>query len=420
MKPHGLWVCGAGPLLLWPAVLNGYPLVFADTGTYLSQAMNLHLGWDRPPFYSCFLLLTDWAITTWPAIFVQSMMVAWVVSVWARVVVPWWRAWMIVPAAALLALLTGLPWTVAQLSPDFLTALMVIALMLLLFAPDCIGRFERCSLAALIGFAIAAHLSNLPIALIVLAVFFAVRREFAPWAGVTGGVLALVSFNLVVGRGPVIAPYENIFLLARVVADGPGRDLLRVQCPERHWRLCSYENALPTTADAFLWRSESPLYRAGGPGLVSGEANAIVVQAVRMEPLRQLDALGANAVIQLSRFATGDGLHPWPAEVTPWIEQDFPAEEVGRYLAARQTRGIALVPSWLQRLHHVVAVCGGLLCLALLVPWWPAPRNAYFLVAVLVTLVANAAVCGSLSGPHDRYRLPGAMAGLAIAARMRR
>jgi hypothetical protein len=43
------------PVLLWPALVNGFPLVFSDTGTYLSQVMEGHLGWDRPPFYSMFL-----------------------------------------------------------------------------------------------------------------------------------------------------------------------------------------------------------------------------------------------------------------------------------------------------------------------------------------------------------------------------
>jgi hypothetical protein len=420
-----LWVCGAGLLLLWPAVLNGYPLVFADTGTYLSQAINLHLGWDRPPFYSFCLLLTHWTLSTWRVILVQSVVAAWVVSIWARIVVRWWRAWMIVPAVGLLSLLTPLPWTVAELSPDFLTALMAVALMLLLFAPNHVGRYERFGLIALVTFAIDCHLSNLPIALIVLAVYLPVRRELAPWVGVVGGVLALVSFNLVVGRGPVIAPYGNIFLLARVVADGPGRDVMLAECPERRWLLCSHLDALPVTADAFLWRADSPLYRAGGPRLVSGEANGIIIQAIQMEPLQQLNATAANTGIQLLRFATGDGLDPWPEEVTPWIEQDFPAEEVGRYLAARQTKGIELVPAWMLRLHVVVAVTTIVLCSVLLMPRWRFRRDACFLAAVLVTLVANAAVCGGLSGPHDRYQsrviwLPGAMAGLAIAARVRR
>jgi hypothetical protein len=41
----------AAILLLWPAFWNGYPLVFADTGTYLSQAIEHYAGWDRPIFY---------------------------------------------------------------------------------------------------------------------------------------------------------------------------------------------------------------------------------------------------------------------------------------------------------------------------------------------------------------------------------
>jgi hypothetical protein len=34
----------AAILLLWPAFWNGYPLVFADTGTYLSQAIEHYAG----------------------------------------------------------------------------------------------------------------------------------------------------------------------------------------------------------------------------------------------------------------------------------------------------------------------------------------------------------------------------------------
>jgi hypothetical protein len=143
-----------------------------------------------------------------------------------------------------------------------------------------------------------------------------------------------------------------------------------------------------------------------------------------MEPLRQFGAFVTNTAVQLQRFATGDGLQPWSAEVTPWIKQDFPAWEVGHYLTARQTRGIVLVSGWMQALHAVVAVAGNILCLALFVPRWRTPRDAYFIAAILVTLLANAAICGGLSGPHDRYQsrvmwLPGAMAGLAIAGRVR-
>ena len=44
-------------LLLWPAFYNTYPLVFADTGTYLDQALRGYAGWDRPPAYSALIRL---------------------------------------------------------------------------------------------------------------------------------------------------------------------------------------------------------------------------------------------------------------------------------------------------------------------------------------------------------------------------
>ena len=52
-----------GLLLAWPAAWNGYPLVFADSGTYLGQAIQLYLGWDRPPHYSLFLHALHWRIS---------------------------------------------------------------------------------------------------------------------------------------------------------------------------------------------------------------------------------------------------------------------------------------------------------------------------------------------------------------------
>ena len=62
----------AATLLLWPALWNGYPLVFSDTGTYLAQAIEHYAGWDRPIFYSLFLLPLHMTLTTWPAIAVQA------------------------------------------------------------------------------------------------------------------------------------------------------------------------------------------------------------------------------------------------------------------------------------------------------------------------------------------------------------
>ena len=54
--------------------------MFADTGTYLSQAMHHYLGWDRPVFYSLFIYPLHLGLTIWPVILVQSCLTVWVLD----------------------------------------------------------------------------------------------------------------------------------------------------------------------------------------------------------------------------------------------------------------------------------------------------------------------------------------------------
>jgi heme A synthase len=121
--------------------------------------------------------------------------------------------------------------------------------------------------------------------------------------------------------------------------------------------------------------------------------------------MAELHAVAANAWTQLLSFASGDGLEPWPAEVTPWIESDFPAAARTAYGAARQQQGALGIPAWLDMVHRLAAVTGVAVSLVLL-PLAIRRRHlaAGFLAAVLVGLPASALITGGLSTPHDRYQ----------------
>ncbi len=93
----------AAALLLWPAAINGYPLVFSDTGTYLSQAIQHYVGWDRPIFYSLFMLPLHLTLTTWPVIVVQALLAAYTLHLVRRALLPSVSAWWLVPLAGGLA-----------------------------------------------------------------------------------------------------------------------------------------------------------------------------------------------------------------------------------------------------------------------------------------------------------------------------
>ncbi|MEO8716399.1 MAG: hypothetical protein ABI369_15450, partial [Acetobacteraceae bacterium] len=266
-------------------------------------------------------------------------------------------------------------------------------------------------------FAITTHLSHLPLALAVLAVLLPLRRRLGargPLDGIAVGrvlgaplaaVVALIGVNLVGHGTPALAPYGNVFLLARVIYDGPGRHVLARDCPRSGWRLCTANDRLPATADDFLWRPDSPLNEAGGPKRVSVEAGRIVAAALRAEPGAELTAVLGNTMRQLVLFGSGDGLRAWPGTVTPWISRDFPRFEQAAYAASRQSVGRALLPSWLGALHVAVGIAGLAASLGFL-PGLLRRRDpvAGVIVAVLAGLLANAAVTGALSGPHARYQ----------------
>jgi hypothetical protein len=480
-----LIVPAAAALLLWPAAWNGYPIVFADTGTYLSQAIHLYAGWDRPVFYSLFLLPLHLTVSLWPVVVAQALLAAWVMWLVCRVLVPWISGLAFVGGVFALSAGTWLPWLVCEVMPDLFTPLLVLVVCLLAWVPERLSRIEQAVLVLLATLLIASQQSSLPLACVLLVALVVARRVGSrglpfrvSWPGLVrpptrlpvsapedvggraepghdtegrchdtsfgagtslGGdtsfgrgtfmdsacyhrsersrrwglillppalaLLSLCTVNLAAHGRFAIAPFGNIFLLARVTYDGPGMAVLRRDCPAAHWRLCPFVDSFPPLSDDFLWTHDSPLNRAGGPKIVAREAGAIIQAAVFADPVGEARAGLANTLEQASSFASGDGLNPWPAQVAPTIERYFPAREQAAYASARQQAGALAVPPPLARIHTMLAVTGVAACV-LLLPLALRRRAscAGLLLAVLLALPVSAAITGGLSGPHDRYQ----------------
>jgi hypothetical protein len=402
------WLLPALALALtWPAVWNFYPIVFADTGTYLSQAIHRYAGWDRPVFYSLFMLPLHMTITTWPVVFAQGAITAWVLLL-VRRFAPSARG---APALLFLTALTWQPWLVAQLMPDLFTPLVVLGFALIAWGWDRLARWERWALLVLTSFMIATQQSSValwaglcvaawPASRLIGARFGAVRL-LAP---LVAALLALTGVNLAAHGRLSPSFFGNVFILARLLADGPALHVLRTHCPEAGWRLCAEIDRIATDSDIILWAADSPLLAAGGHKAVAGEAGDIIAKTLREEPGAVLATMARNALSQLVRMASADGFEPWPRQVTPRLRDDFPTREVTAYLAARQQRAEPL-PAGLATLHLVVNVAGIGLCLALLpLVWRRAPAQCGLLIVALLALPLSAVITGALSCPHDRYQ----------------
>lgn len=402
-------LAGAG-FLLWPALLNTYPILFSDTHAFLVQAGEPRMVWDKPFVYGPFLRLLHGRATLWLPAVAQTLILShllWLLR--EAFATPTLLRHLV--TCALLAVLTSAPWFATLLMPDIFAPITVICLFLLGFG----DRLERSSLlwVGLLGtIAIASHLSHLVIAaacLLVVALLRTVRLPRASWP-LAAALALLIATNLIGYKRFAVSPYGSVFLLARLVADGPAAETLAAECPHPGWRLCSWVGQLPADSDAFLWNGDGPVWSTqGGPPALAREAAEIVTATVQSRPMDVVTAAWANTLRQLGMFQLGDTLHPtWlETSVTGSLEAYFPPVELRRFRASRQAADtLAAVASPFEAAHLAALGIGGGICALLVVSLALAGRTlpAALATITLVGLLANAAATGALSKPHDRYQ----------------
>jgi hypothetical protein len=385
-------------LLVWPAFLNGYPLLYSDTHAFLVQAGQPRMVWDKPWIYGPFLRALHANTTLWIPLAAQGL----ILSHLLRLLAP--GTWRHLAVCGLLAAGSAAPWFTALLIPDIFAAVTVIALYLLAFE-DRLGPWQRRWLWALAGFSIASHLAHLVIAAACLAVIALLRpRRLLPAAAPLVAALALLAATNLIGFGRfAISPYGAVFALARLTADGLTAPVLARACPQSGWHLCGWIGRLPATSDDFLWDAHGPVWtHPGGPIGLAPEAAAIVARTLAEAPGATLRAALRNTLDQLTRTRLGDTLGPdWlEASVAGSLRAYFPPAEMARFRASRQLHGA--LAAWAAPLnvpHRVLLLLGLAATLAVLLR-----GNRPLALLVLVALAANAFATGALSGPHDRYQ----------------
>ncbi|MFC7544304.1 hypothetical protein ACFQU2_39545 [Siccirubricoccus deserti] len=374
-------VAGGAALLLWPAWLNHYPLVFSDTGAFLAQTIEGWAIWDKPFVFGPALHAFHWRWSLWLPALAQGLALSWLLWLVQRVLArdrpgrqhpgrealgrrrPGHDQARTGPGlespvrhlllCAGLATLTAAPWFAALLIPDWLAPALVLAIFLLGFAGSALTRPERHALLALATLACAAHLSHLPLAMALALLVLAVRRDWRPaLACALPLVLALgllVATNTLLHGRAAVSPFGAVFALARLVADGPAARTIAAHCPDSGWHLCAWAGRLPDDADAFLWSGDGPVWaprrdgaHPGGPISLAPEAAAILRETLWREPLGVLRAAAGNALRQLAMARVGDALVPdnLGPSVARQLALGFPAAEEARFAAGLQARGL--------------------------------------------------------------------------------
>jgi hypothetical protein len=402
-------------LLLVPAIWNGFPLLFYDTGAYLGRYFFDSLSPGRSAVYGLFLGAAR-SPDFWPVVIAQSLVTVWTVALFLRAQGLGHRPILLVVLFALLAAATGLPWFAGQLMPDIFAGLAVLALYLLVFRAGALERWERYALVLLAAFAGSTHNATLAVMVLLLAAGLVVRLlrpQLVPAMGLARTLAAillavtmLLTANFAVTGKLVWTPGGTAFAFSRLVHDGIVHRFLEDNCPNPRYELCKHRRELPRHANDFLWHqgADGPFAAIGGFDGGAEEMREIAIESLWQYPGLHLVTAAKATFDQFFAVGTGWGIVYDVWDAYGHIENLTPESVPAAHSARQRHKQLNFEP--LNRLHVPVAWFSmGVLALFLLLAWrrrdfaYFGPMAATFSAALL----ANAFVCGALSNPHDRY-----------------
>jgi hypothetical protein len=433
-------VLGAAVGLCWPAVWNGYPLLFPDSMNYLSDGLPVWravLGRPehgfvamRSEMYSDGIFLVHWGWSPWPVVALQAVVTAWMVWLVVRAFVGVRAEWVYAVVMAVTIVGTSAGWFVSMPMPDILGAVMYLGVALLVFAGEGLARWEWWAVAGVCWWGIVAHSTHLMVVGMlcgVLGVLWMVRWVGMRWRGrallqVMAVVGVAVGAQLVLHAAMYGSATLNgerpVYLMARVIDDGPAVVYLKGHCGGLQWTICRFVDRLPENDDEFLW-GETGVWASATVAekdAMRKEEMPLVMATVRAYPREQMARSWGNFVRQMGDFGMDD-----------YDNNEWMAATVGHvmpgggeaYARSRQARS-AMPQEFFTRVQNWVVGLGVVVVLGLL-PWtWRERKLMGLVVVVGFVLVANAVVTGVLSGSDARYQsrvvwMVVVVAGVAVA-----
>jgi putative flippase GtrA len=280
----------------------------------------------RSPYYGIFLYSLAHRGTLWLLSVVQCLVCAWLMFLLWRSMAPAAPGWTYYALMAALAAGTSLPWTASFAMPDIFAAALIVAATLLFLYRGQLSRLERAGVWLVLFAAVLFHSSHNLLLLALLPVAFGLARlmrmrpespkRFAAMAAVAVGLAVILGW--VYGAAIQAKTGDEFrrppFLVARVLADGPGRNYLRYSCPHgAAWVICRFRNLPLDTEDHILW-SALPEYgvfnRSNYEDRLAMEKQELsfVMDTVIYDPLGELGAALKNWGVELTSVWVEDPL----------------------------------------------------------------------------------------------------------------
>lgn len=424
IRPGGAVLAGA-LLMTWPALYNHYPLLYPDSMSYLedgplvARALFLHrfsASYGGRSFIYCLgILPLHWNITPWPIVILNAILTAYILWLVVRSLVarrtPIGYFALVVP----LSLLTGLGWFVGWIMPDIFGPVLYLSIYLLVFAPETLSRAERLAVVLIAWWAVASHVTHLILAgalcVLLVPVLILQHQPTRRWLRGVGGVAMIVlvaaaahvAVHTYLYGQPSLNGKRPPFLMARVIADGPGKWYLQQHCGDLQMAICAHVHDLPDNVGDFLWEVHGiwGSSSAEEQERLREEEMPVVLGTLRAYPREQLIISAHHFWQQLQTFGLSDyDPNPWILEM---VDTVLPGARA-RYLQSRQAQEtlqeefFTSVQDW-----TVVASLVLIAVWTLFVRQW-SDRVIGLTAIITFMVIANAAVTGILSNVEERYQ----------------
>ena len=465
----------ASAVLFAVAAANGRPSVFNDTVQYYSQGE--YLAWrlgiaqpnldenrladptsvmpdsnamrdktpatiagGRSPFYGLVLVLAVRFGTLWLLAAGQAFLAAWSICLLIRGMLPAASPVFYQGVILTLGLGTSLPFFAAFAMPDLYAGLLIIALPILAFCPARLTAWKRLMLRVLLVASLTFHAANIALALslsvaalAILTVFKTPLRLVAGRAGwLALSILVAVSMNGAFGAiyraDAGVAQRTPPFLMARLLADGPGRDYLASACPGgASPTLCRFMNRPAASEDEILWSNDP------SKGIFStstyeirtrlrDEEPAFVSAVVVHDPVAVITRILQNGLQQLMTFYVAEPMSSparflklawWDRTAIQRIVPDLQScaavpkscDVWANPLFVAIVHIVVVMAAWIFIVWSVVKTrCFDLFARARPGGSEPVPPFAGAVVLIVMGVIVNAMICGAVSGVFARYQ----------------
>ena len=424
-----------------PALLKGDKSVLT-TPVSDDDQIDVAIMGARSPVYGFFLYAFERLGGVWLVAGMQALICAWILHVLWKAAAPKAPTWTYLALTGGLAVGSTLPFFATFIMPDVFAGMAAVGFVLLTVFGARLARLEFAGVVAALAFAYAVHTSHMLTALAAMIPAALVLWWFkAPKAQViTGYAFVILAMALGVTSGKAYEAafakrtghplHRPPFLMARVLADGPGRAYLLKVCkgPDNPYVICRSTLTPLTRSDDILWE-ESPLLGAfnalKSPDLqlrMEAEEWPFVKGAILNDPWGQLTASLGNWADQLTRVSSHDPLRDprqflaneyWKTtRLVDLIPNPQACKPIGP--GCKPPFDMAMTKHW----HELI-----ILASALFAGWrlsradvradlgerkapWLRASTPLIVTALILTgmVVLNAGVCGVISGAFSRYQ----------------